>query len=380
MVRGPRTSRRAFLRNSALGLAGGLLGLSSARAEQGRPLSPVALTAGPDRRENLLRALELVKREVLRAAHGRRILLKPNMVVFNQQFGADVAVALSASHVEQVEIVADWFRHLGFRDIVVAESTPNGMTFDGFEALGYTPLARRLPVVFRDLNQEGYRLVNINGSSPDVRVSRLLLDEGYYVVSLAKLKTHNNAVATFSGKNVFMASPVIDVKNFRGAGGRSDKGRMHGARNQDLHDNLFLLAYRGVRPDLAVIDGHEGMEGRGPIWGTAVPSHVAVASPDWLAADRICCELIGIEDALKAMRLAPELPAYLRYCAQAGMGAFALEDIELRGEALDGLCRTYQMHPSVAGMIGMDPLAPIFRTGPTAINPSDADAAPPLRL
>ncbi len=279
-----------------------------------------------------------------------------------------------------MEIVADWFRHLGFRDIVVAESTPNGMTFDGFEALGYTPLARRLPVVFRDLNQEGYRLVNINGSSPDVRVSRLLLDEGYYVVSLAKLKTHNNAVATFSGKNVFMASPVIDVKNFRGAGGRSDKGRMHGARNQDLHDNLFLLAYRGVRPDLAVIDGHEGMEGRGPIWGTAVPSHVAVASPDWLAADRICCELIGIEDALKAMRLAPELPAYLRYCAQAGMGAFALEDIELRGEALDGLCRTYQMHPSVAGMIGMDPLAPIFRTGPTAINPSDADAAPPLRL
>lgn len=338
-------------------------------------LSPVALTSGVDRRENLLKALELMKREILAEAYGKRILLKPNMVNFDGAW--DGNAALSSSHVEQLEIVIEWFRHIGFRDIVVAESTPNGMTLDGFETLGYTDLARRHPVVFKDLNQEGYKQLNIHGDSRTVRVSRLILDPSYYRVSLAKLKTHNNVMLTFSGKNIFMGSPVIDVKSFKGQGGRSDKSRMHGNSNQDLHDNLFLLAYNGVRPDLAVIDGMEGMEGRGPIWGTGVDSHVAVVSTDWLACDRVCCELVGVEEQLRKLGLEPELPAYLRYCAQAGMGAFALENIELRGAPLNGLTRTYRLHSEVADMIGMDPTAPIYRTSPAHV--TSAKAQPPLR-
>lgn len=337
-------------------LAGGV-----AYGAQSRARSPVALTRGLDRRENTLRALELVKREILAGARGKRILLKPNMVNFDGAWGGNAS--LSSSHVEQLDIVVDWFRFHGFRDIVVAESTPNGMTLNGFETLGYTELARRQPIVFKDLNQEGFKALNIHGNDDTVRVSRLMLDPSYYRVSLAKLKTHNNAVLTFSGKNIFMGSPVIDVKSFRNRGGRSDKSRMHGRSNQDLHDNLFLLAYNGVRPDLAVIDGLEGMEGRGPIWGTGVQSNVACVSTDWLACDRVCCELVELESQLGKLGLTPELPAYLRYCAQAGMGAFALEDIEIRGEALNGLTKGYQLHSDVANMIGMDPNAPIYRQG-----------------
>jgi len=340
--------------------------------------SVVALTTGIDRRENLLRALEHIRAEVLRAVGGRRLLIKPNMVNYSGAWGGNAE--LSSSHVEQLEIVIDWFRHLGFRDMVVAESTPNGLALDGFETLGYTRLSNRNGVVFKDLNEEGYIIKDIRGTAGTVRVSRLIADDRYFKVSLGKLKTHNNAVATFSGKNIFMCSPVIDVKNFRNAGGRSDKGRMHGSTNQDLHDNLFLLAWHGIRPDLAVIDGHEGMEGEGPIWGDKVESHVAVASLDWLAADRVCCELIGVEASLAARGLTPELPAYLRYCAQAGMGAFALDRIELRGATLDGLCRTYALHDDVAKMIGMDPIAPVFRTGTRHINPLDVDVAPPVSV
>lgn len=358
-----------------MGLLGTSFGARLSMASGPAGLSPVAVTSGTDRRENLLRALELMKREILREAHGKRILLKPNMVNYSGAWGGNAE--LSSSHVEQLEIVIDWFRHLGFRDIAVAESTPNGMTFDGFETLGYTNLARRYPVVLKDLNQEGYREMDIHGNQDTVRISRLIMDERYYRVSLAKLKTHNNVALTFSGKNIFMGSPVIDVKNFRNEGGRSDKSRMHGRTNQDLHDNLFLLAHNGVRPDLAVIDGLEGMEGEGPIWGTGVDSRVAVVSTDWLACDRVCCELVGVEKQLQDLGLTPELPAYLRYCAQAGMGAFALEEIELRGDGLDGLCCQYQLHPEVAGMIGMDPDAPIFRAGPTRIH-APFDVQPPL--
>jgi uncharacterized protein (DUF362 family) len=367
--------RRNFLRTGGIGLLAGLMPGRRVFAEEA-PKSAVAVASGLDRRQNLLRALELVKREVLRAARGRRILIKPNMVNYSGAWGGNAS--LSSSHVEQLEIVSDWFRHLGFRDMVVAESTPNGMALEGFETLGYTDLARRQPLVFKDLNQEGYAVLDIHGNAGDVRVSRMLLDPANFVVSLGKLKTHNNAVATFSGKNIFMASPVIDVKHFSGGGGRSDKNRMHGRNNQDLHDNLFLLAHAGVRPHLAVIDGHEGMEGRGPIWGTAVPSHLAVASTDWLAADRVCCDLIGIENQLQAIGLTPELPAYLRYCAQAGMGAFAYEEMELRGDPVADLCRQYELHEEVSKMVGMDPLAPIHRSGPARFNPADRDVAPPL--
>ncbi len=370
-------NRRSFLRIGGLGILGSALDPSRVSGQVPDARSPVSVTSGPDRRENLLRALELMKREILAAARGRRILLKPNMVNYDDSWGGNPV--LSSTHVEQVEIVVDWFRHLGFRDIAIAESTPNGMTLDGFETLGYTNLARRYPVVLKDLNQEGYQVLDINGNSPNVRISRLMLDKRYYRVSLAKLKTHNNAVATFSGKNVIMGSPVIDVKNFMNQGGRSDKGRMHGRTNQDLHDNLFLLAYHGVRPDLAVIDGFEGMEGEGPIWGTGVSSRVAVVSTDWLACDRVCCELIGLEKQLQQLGLTPELPAYLQYCSQAGMGAFSLEQIQLRGDPLDGLCRQYQLHTEVAGMIGMDPSAPIFRTSPAQVNSSYA-VQPPLRI
>lgn len=367
-------NRRQFLQLGAYGLLGCSFVTRNALAAPIEKLSPVALTGGTDRRENILRALELMKREILRDAYGKKILLKPNMVNFNGAWGGNAE--LSSSHVEQLEIVVDWFRHLGFRDIVVAESTPNGMTLDGFETLGYTTLARQNRVVFKDLNQEGYELLDIHGNAQTVRISRLITDPAYYRISLSKLKTHNNVLLTFSGKNIFMGSPVIDVKSFKQLGGRSDKGRMHGDTNQDLHDNLFLLAHNGIKPDLAVIDGFTGMEGEGPIWGAGVDSQLAVVSTDWLACDRVCCELVEVEKQLQVLGLNPELPAYLQYCAQAGMGAFSLDDIELRGDPLEGLCRTYQLHAEVAGMIGMDPVAPIFRSTVSAA--STGMPQPPL--
>jgi len=342
-------------------LLGGFLGQKTGIAAEGIARSPVALAGGYDRRQNLLRALELVKREVLQAARGKRILLKPNMVNYNGAW--DGNAELSSSHVEQLEIVIEWFRHLGFREIVIAESTPNGMTFEGFETMGYTNLARKYPVIFKDLNQEGYEELDIQGTGRTVRVSRLIREEANFVVSLAKLKTHNNALATFSGKNVIMGCPIIDVKELKGQGGRNDKTHMHGTGNQDLSDNLFLLAHKGIHPNMAVIDGFQGMEGAGPVWGTAVDSKVAVASTDWLAADRVCCDLIDLESSLTKLGYEAELPTYLRYCAQAGLGAFSYDQIEMRGDYLNDLIRPYQLHDEVPNMVGLNPVAPIYRTG-----------------
>lgn len=107
-------------------------------------------------------------------------------------------------------------------------------------------------------------------------------------------------------KNIAMGSPIIDPGYFRNVANCSaDKASMHGSGNQDLNDNLHILAGL-MAPDLAVIDGFEGMEGNGPCWGTKVTQNVAVVSLDWFAADRAGVELMGVKSTDVAYRFCPK--------------------------------------------------------------------------
>jgi uncharacterized protein (DUF362 family) len=171
---------------------------------------------------------------------------------------------------------------------MIAESPATGPAFDAFDNMGYFPLKNTYRSLrFADINLEGYRHVQVNGGGgnmTNVRISKLLLDRDTFVISAARIKTHNNAVATLSLKNVVMASPVQDHSL---PGSRQDKSTMHsrlnGENHQTLHDNLYRVAREGVRPDLAIIDGFSGMQGDGPGGGYALDHRVAICSLDWLA-------------------------------------------------------------------------------------------------
>jgi uncharacterized protein (DUF362 family) len=77
-----------------------------------------------------------------------------------------------------------------------------------------------------------------------------------------------------------------------------------------------------VYPDLAVIDGYEGMEGNGPAGGTPVASRIAIASLDALAADTIGATVMGFD---------PEMIPYLRFLNQGGFGQGNIKDIAVIG-------------------------------------------------
>jgi uncharacterized protein (DUF362 family) len=62
---------------------------------------------------------------------------------------------------------------------------------------------------------------------------------------------------------------------------------------------------------------------------------VALASTDFLAADRVGLELMGIN---------PDWIGYLTYCGQAGLGQYNLERIEVRGPAPAAARRSYRLH------------------------------------
>jgi uncharacterized protein (DUF362 family) len=115
----------------------------------------------------------------------------------------------------------------------------------------------------------------------------------------------------------------------------SDKRKVH-VRGYHQHNYNMMMVAQRLAPywNLAVLDGFEGMEGNGPIRGTAVPHRIAIASMDFVAADRIAVATMGIE---------PTWVGYLQYCGAVGLGNYDLARIDVRGEAIATVTRKYQM-------------------------------------
>jgi uncharacterized protein (DUF362 family) len=69
-----------------------------------------------------------------------------------------------------------------------------------------------------------------------------------------------------------------------------------------------------------------------------VDTKVAIASTDFLAADRIAVEVMGIDFAKIG---------YLNYCAKAKLGAADLSQIELLGENIDNCRYPFKLHENI---------------------------------
>jgi len=141
----------------------------------------------------------------------------------------------------------------------------------------------------------------------------------------------------------------------RGGAGAAGRGPMpnRGAMFHAMNYNLATVAKRlSTAWGCALIDGFEGMEGNGPSSGTAVPVHVALASPDLMAADRVGLEVMGIPH---------HAVGYLQYAAQLGVGQFDLDKIDIRGEKLEAVQHKFKLHDSVQQQL--DWLNDIVRPG-----------------
>lgn len=331
-----KASRRAFLRAGLMGtLAAGVsTGAAPFSAFASEKKSKVALRAGDDRAGIIFQSLTSISEDIKRAAGDRPILIKPNNV--------STTVPLCATHVDALIGMIEFFHSIGKTDIVIAESAASGPTFEGYDHYGYLPLEGKYGVKLVDLDEQPYErifVVHDDDIRPRaVRASSWLLDNDFFVISAAVMKTHDRVVATLALKNIVFGAPIKD-EGFRWGAGRregavNDKPIAHGGGFRGVNYNLFAMAPR-LHPDLAIIDGYEGMEGNGPVGGTPVDHRVAVASLDWLAADRVGVELMGIDFANVG---------YLNYCAEANMGETDLERIEILGDSIADHRREYRMH------------------------------------
>ena len=147
-----------------------------------------------------------------------------------------------------------------------------------------------------DLNEEGKYLTHqiIDGDLHyvPVRLAARLLDPEAYIICSAILKTHNTVVATLSLKNMALGAPLHNAR--KESQRWNDKRIYHGGVRQ-THVDIVMTVQR-LQPfwGATVLDGWDGMEGNGPASGTLVPSRIAIASTDYIAADRVGIEAMGI--------------------------------------------------------------------------------------
>ncbi|HEY4382225.1 MAG TPA: DUF362 domain-containing protein [Acidobacteriaceae bacterium] len=340
---GCERSRRNFLKTSLMGGAAVLAATKTpaAVAAMQAPIAPigfgskVSLAGGSDRAKIAFDSLLPLKKEIAAAIGNKRVVLKPNNVIIDKP--------LCASHAENLEGVIEFLHSIGKTNVVIAESPANGSAMDGFANYGYDKLAAKYKVKLVNLDSEGYEVLYVIDQKDlqphAVRVATMLMDPANnFVISAAKLKTHDLVGITLSLKNIVVGAGIKDsgagLNRPGSGGGRSDKPIMHGGGTYGINYNLFTLSAK-LHPDLAVIDGYEGMEGTGPVNGTPVNQKVCVASMDWLAADRVGAELMGVDFSKIG---------YLSYCAKAGnRGQADLSKIQVIGAAIKDYQKTYQL-------------------------------------
>ncbi len=335
-------NRRDFIKASVIGGLGSAFvrptDVFASSVYNSQTLSKVALTTGDHRADLVFRALQPFSAQIKKGIGNRRVILKPNNVMIDRP--------LCATHADTLEGIMEFLKSIGItKNIIIAESAANGLTMEGFDNYGYMKPASKYSAKLVDLDSQPFEkryVFDEKDFKPHpVRFSSLLSDKDSYVISVARMKTHDRVMATLSLKNIVFGAPVKDIGFTWGAkrkpGTVNDKPIVHGSGIRATNYNLFALA-QTLHPDLAVIDGFEGMEGNGPNNGTPVDHRVCVAGFDWLAVDRVGVELMGIDFSKIA---------YLNYCAQAGLGVADLDKIEIVGERLSDHIKTYKLNDNI---------------------------------
>jgi uncharacterized protein (DUF362 family) len=258
---------------------------------------------------------------------GKSILLKPNLVEPTR------SAPQVNTHPAVVRAVAEVFRRWQAREVLVAEG--QGHCRDSQYVLDESGLGQTIAesgLEFIDLNHDD--VVEVPNSLGFTKLKSLMLPVTLrrvnMIVSLPKLKTHHWAGVTLALKNLFGVMPGVCYG--------WPKNVLHHA---GIAESILDIA-AAVRPHLAIVDGIIGMEGDGPIMGTAKASGVLVMGTNLPAVDSTCARLMSID---------PSKISYLR-AASGLLGPIAESHIAQRGENLASLIQPFELldHPSLAGL------------------------------
>jgi uncharacterized protein (DUF362 family) len=293
----------------------------------------VAIMQSENRTKNVYNALMAIDKELRPKLKGKKsVVIKPNFVNTQNQ--------LAASHVDGIRGILEYLNGRFKGPIYIAESSA-GNTNQGYENFKYTVLPteyKRQQVSLIDLNEEGkferIALLDKDLHIVPCRLAARLLDPDAFVISSAMLKTHNTVIASLSMKNMALGAPLH--QSSKETTRWNEKRKYHVGLRQTHYNMMVTIQRLAPSWGASVIDGFEGMEGNGPNSGNPVPSRIALASTDFVAADRVAAETMGID---------PEILGYVKYSGGAGLGQFDPAKIDVIGAKVADVKKPYRMHP-----------------------------------
>jgi uncharacterized protein (DUF362 family) len=281
----PSWNRREFLRAApALPLA--LTGCAPPAKTQRAAL--VSVFRAPEYGQGLYDLLRRVLTEHRLPVRGKRVMLKPNLVEFES--GSPIN-----THPLLVHAAFEAFRSLGARVSIGEGPGHQRNTLDLADAAGYFQIMPRFEEYFTDLNLD--QVAPVRMAQSHSRLQSLYLAQSALacdlLVSMPKMKTHHWVGVTLSMKNLF---GVVS-----GGVYGWPKNILHWAGIHECVADLYDI----LPKHFAIVDGIVGMEGNGPIQGSAKRSGVVVAGRDLAAVDATCCRIMSIDPRrIEYLRLA----------------------------------------------------------------------------
>jgi uncharacterized protein (DUF362 family) len=313
-------SRRELLTGAASAV------LAGCGVEQ-RPMSPslVSIVKQPAYDQSIYETMRRMLSAHLGDLRGKSILLKPNLVEFEP--GSCIN-----THPMVVHAAFEAFRAMGAENVRIAEGPGHRRnTLDLADAAGYFQTVPKFEENFVDLNLDD--VTRVKPVRQFSRIKKLYLPNSALgadlLVSVAKMKTHHWVGATLSMKNLFGTVPS-------GIYGWP-KNVLHWAGIDESVADLHLAYTR----HFAIVDGIIGMEGNGPIQGTAKPVGVLVAGKDPAAVDATCCRIMKID---------PFQIQYLRLVASDPDARITVGNIRQIGESVESVATPFELIPEFRGI------------------------------
>ncbi len=241
--------------------------------------SLVSIARAPAYDQHLYDVLRRLLAEHKIDVRGRTVVIKPNLVEFEP--GAAIN-----THPMLVHAALEALLSLGAAEVRIAEGPGHRRnTLDLADAAGYFHTIPQFEDRFIDLNTDDVSSVRprrLFSRLEDIYLPNTVLGADL-LISMPKMKTHHWVGATLSMKNLFGVVP--------GGIYGWPKNVLHWAGISECIADLHALFPR----QFAIVDGVVGMEGDGPIRGTAKPMGILVAGSDPAAVDATCCRIMGID-------------------------------------------------------------------------------------
>lgn len=146
------------------------------------------------------------------------------------------------------------------------------------------------------------------------------LKEFDVIINMPKLKTHGLNTLTLAVKNLYGCIPGMT------------KVQMHlRFQNKDLFAEMLVDLHDYVKPNLNILDGVIGMEGQGPMAGTARNFNLIAASDNAFSMDCVITKIMGLRQE--------DIPS-IRIALKHGIKESDIRNVKVVGENINNLVIT----------------------------------------